>query len=289
MSNSDQKTEYTDQGRRVSDHWSKLAVTFEGALQTLAKQGITADAVKVEDLHGLDMLHMGGLAATDELAAMAGIQAGQRVLDVGSGVGGPARRLASKYGAELWGVELSETLCETAIEFTALVELEEQVHFRHGSALDLSFDDGVFDAVTMQHVAMQIAEKEKLFDELTRVIKPGGCLALHELFAGDGELHYPLPWATESSMSALEPIFEFSERLSKAGFSVGTFVDHSENGRNFHEAIIESYNTALARNEETKGLSIEVMVARLRASLSMERNLRIGSIKVGMVVSRKTQ
>ena len=89
-------TKYTDQGRRVSDHWLKLAVTYELALQQFENSGIADDEVTVEDLHGLDMLHMGGVAATDEMIGMAQIQTGHRVLDVGSGVGGPARRLASK-------------------------------------------------------------------------------------------------------------------------------------------------------------------------------------------------
>ncbi len=289
MSDSGQTTKFTDQGRQVADHWSRLAVTYEGALQSLEKQGIAATAVKPEDLHGLDMIHMGGVAATDELADMASVRAGDRVLDVGSGVGGPARRMANKYGADLWGVELSETLCETAIKLTELVGLEGQVHFKHGSALNLPFDDDEFDAVTMQHVAMQISEKKQLFSELTRVVKPGGCLALHELFAGEGELHYPLAWAIEPSMSALESISECSERLSKSAFFAGGFIDHSEDGWKFHETNIEAYNSAFSRNEGTQGLSTEVVEARLRASVAMERNLRTGSLKIGMLVSRKSQ
>ena len=289
MSDSGQTTKFTDQGRQVADHWSRLAVTYEGALQSLEKRGIAATAVKPEDLHGLDMIHMGGVAATDELADMASVRAGDRVLDVGSGVGGPARRMANKYGADLWGVELSETLCETAIKLTELVGLEGQVHFKHGSALNLPFDDDEFDAVTMQHVAMQISEKKQLFSELTRVVKPGGCLALHELFAGEGELHYPLAWAIEPSMSALESISECSERLSKSAFFAGGFIDHSEDGWKFHETNIEAYNSAFSRNEGTQGLSTEVVEARLRASVAMERNLRTGSLKIGMLVSRKSQ
>ena len=257
----------TDQGRKVASHWSRLAVTYEGALQSLEEKGIAADAVKVADLHALDMLHMGGLAATDSLASIAGIDAGQKVLDVGCGVGGPARRVASKFGAAVWGLELSETLYQTAVKFTDLVGLQEQVQFKQGSALSLPFGDGEFDVVMMQHVAMQISEKDQLFAELSRVVAPGGCIAMHELFAGEGELHYPLAWASEPSMSALEPFGECSERLSRAGFDVGGFVDHSEEGRAFHEANIEAFNTALSRNERAQGLSTGVVQARLRANL----------------------
>jgi len=110
---------------------------------------------------------------------------------------------------------------------------------------------------------------------------------MHELFAGKGELHYPLAWASEPSMSALETISECSARLSRAGFDVGEFVDHSEDGRKFHEVNIEAYKAALSRNEGAQGLSTEVVKARLSAAEAMERNLRTGSLKVGMVVSRK--
>lgn len=278
---------YTDQGHRVAAHWSRLAVTYDGAIQFLEKQGIPLDKITAEDLHTLDMIHMGGLAATDELATMAGAALGDLVLDVGCGVGGPARRLASKFGATVWGLELSEPLFRTAGKLTELVGLQERVKFKHGSALSLPFDDNLFDIVIMQHVAMQISEKDQLFEELTRVLKLGGCLALHEIFCGEGELHYPLAWATEPSMSALEALSDCAERLTAAGFSVGDFIDHSEDGRKFHEAIIKTYDAALAKNEGVLGLSPEVAKARMAASLAMEQNLRTGSLKVGMLICRK--
>ncbi len=145
---------YTPQGRMVTEHWARLAVTYEGAIQSLQSEGIDLDRVTVEDLHSLDMLHMGGVGATDSLSTMAGLGPDHNVLDVGSGVGGPARRVASKYGASVWGVELSEPLYQTAVKFTELVGLQERVRFKHSSALALPFDDDEFDAVVMQQVAM---------------------------------------------------------------------------------------------------------------------------------------
>jgi len=278
---------YTDQGRRVAAHWSRMAVTYEGAIQSLEERGIPLDEITAEDLHTLDMIHMGGLAATDRLATMAGVSSGDLVLDVGCGVGGPARRLASKFGATVWGLELSETLIRTAEKLTELVGLQERVRFKNGSALSLPFYDNQFDAVIMQHVAMQISEKEQLFKELARAVKPGGCLAMHEIFCGEGELQYPLAWATEPSMSALETLADCTERLAAADFNVGNFVDHSEDGRQFHEANVKTYKAALARNEGALGHSPEVAKARMASSTAMEKNLRTGSLKVGMLVCRK--
>ena len=280
----------TQQGQLIAEHWTKLAVTYEGAVESLRSKGIDPNQATVEDLHSLDMMHMGGLATTDSLSDMVGIVAGKKVLDVGCGVGGPARRMASKYEALVWGVELSERLYQTAIQFTQLVGLEGQVQFKQGSALALPFGDDEFDVVVIQHVAMQIAEKERLFAELTRVLNRDGCLAMHEIFAGNGgPPQYPLPWAVEPSMSSLESLADCSERLARLGFEVSQFVDLSEEGRKFHEGNVAAFQSALAEQTGAGGLSVEVTKDRLKQAQSMELNLRGDRIKVGMLASRKTR
>ena len=279
---------YTSQGQMVAEHWERSAVTYEGAIESLRLRGIEPDKATSEDLHALDMLHMGGRAATDSLAAMAKVGAGQKVLDVGSGVGGPARRMASKFQALVWGVELSEALYQTAIQFTELVGLGNRVQFKQGSALALPFSNGEFDGVVMQHVAMQIAEKDQLFSELTRVIRSGGFLAMHELFGGEEEEpQFPLPWATEPAMSSLESLESCSARLRENGFEVGQFVDLSEDGRQFHEERIIEWTQVVEQQRSTAGLSVEATESRLRASEAMELNLRTGRVRVGMLVCKK--
>lgn len=288
---------YTQQGRMVTDHWASKTVTYEGALQRLQSEGIDPDSVTVDDLHSLDMIHMGGHGATDALCAMVDIGRNHTVLDVGAGVGGSARRIASRYGASVWGIELSEPLYQTAVRLTELVGLQDRIRFKHASALNLPFPAETFDVVVLQHVAMQIAEKEQLFGECARVIKPGGCLAMHEIFTGNDEpLTYPLAWATESTMSALEPFDQCAERLSRLGFQVGPFVDTSEEGRQHHQRNLGAAEAALATPEGTEEPSAralpgarasEVLEARLRVARAMENNIRIGALRVGMVVSRK--
>jgi hypothetical protein len=113
-------------------------------------------------------------------------------------------------------------------------------------------------------------------------------LALHEIFSGPGELHYPLAWATEPSMSALEGLSECSNRLASLDFDVADFVDHSEDGRRFHENAIKNYDAAIAEGRNAQGLTPEVIEKRREASVAMEKNLRTGSLKVGMLIATKT-
>lgn len=280
----------TSQGQQVAAHWARLALTLDGAIQELRSKGIAPEQATADDLHAIDMTHMGGLAATDELAVMAGLQPGQTALDVGAGVGGPARRMASKYGARVWGVELSESVQRTAAALTALVRMQDQVQFKQASALALPFADATFDVVVMQHVAMQIAEKDRLFGEGVRVLKPGGVLALHEIFSGPGgPPSFPLAWAMEPAMSSLEPLEACTARLAKMGVTAGAFVDQSEEGRRYHAANVQKRQEALAQKKGADGLSVEATDVRLRTAVSMERNLREGRLKVGMVVCRKNK
>ena len=275
----------TRQGQMVAAHWGRLSLTVDGALQALRSQGIAPEQATADDLHALDMNHMGGLAATDALAEMAQLRPGQRVLEVGAGVGGPARRMARKYGAHVWGVDLSEAVYQTAVALTALVGLQDRVQFTQGSALALPFEDGAFDVLVMQHVAMQIAEKDRLFDECVRVLKPGGVLALHEIFAGaGGPPLFPLAWAADPAMSSLESLDACAARLTQRGLTVGPFVDESEAGRRYHAANIQAWQQAVAQQRGADGRSVDATEARLRTAISMERNLREGRLQVGMVV-----
>jgi sarcosine/dimethylglycine N-methyltransferase len=130
-----------------------------------------------ERLAQLDHFHTRGLAATADLARMAKIKSGDCVLDVGSGVGGPARFMAATYGCEVVGIDLSEPFTEAARYLTERTGQGEKVRFETGNALDLPFEEDCFDAVFLQHVAMNIADRANLYAEIQRVLKPGGRFA----------------------------------------------------------------------------------------------------------------
>ena len=143
----------------VRDHYRSPGLT-ERLKTALTVFGPEDRRLAPEQLGALDQFHTRGLAATAELAKLAGITAGMSVLDVGSGVGGPARFLAATYGCPVTGVDLSEPFVDAARYLTGRTGQSGEVSFQTASALELPFDDGRFDAVLLQHVAMNISDRQ---------------------------------------------------------------------------------------------------------------------------------
>jgi sarcosine/dimethylglycine N-methyltransferase len=182
-----------------------------------------------EQLAGLDHFHTGGYRASIELAELARICATDRVLDVGAGLAGAARMLASTCGCVVDCVELSRDYCVGAALLNRLTGLADRVGVVEGSALALPFDDASFDAAWMQNVGMNIADKRALYSEVRRVLRPGGRFAFQEMAAGaTATSYFPLPWATDPSDSCLVPLVEMNALLAASGFVSELFEDTSE-------------------------------------------------------------
>jgi sarcosine/dimethylglycine N-methyltransferase len=181
------------------------------------------------DLAALDHFHTGGLRASRELLELAKIQAEERVLDVGSGLAGPARLLASTVGCRVDCIELSNDYCAGALLLNRLTGLDERIEVLQGNALDLPFPDGSFDTVWMQNVGMNIKDKRRLYAEIRRVLQPGGCFAFQEMSAGHTPVSYfPLPWATDPADSWLISAAAMRLMLGESGFVAERFEDVSE-------------------------------------------------------------
>jgi SAM-dependent methyltransferase len=190
------------------------------------------------DLAPLDQFHARGLEATRELAALAGIDATSRVLDVGSGIGGPARYLAESLGCKVVGIDLTAEYCRLAEALTARAGLAGNVEFRAANALDLPFGDGEFDRVWTQHVAMNIADRPRLYREMARVLKPGGKLALYDAVAIAGaEPLFPVPWARDPSTSFLLDADATRAVLESSGFTVRVWRDVTAEARQWFAAL----------------------------------------------------
>ena len=182
-----------------------------------------------EELGPLDHFHTGGLNASRELLELAQLRSEHRVLDIGAGLGGAARLIASTLGCQIDVVEMSPDYCTGAELLNRLTGLDGQIKVHQGSALDLPFPDDSFDVVLMQNVGMNIADKQKLYSEIARVLKPGGCYAFQEMAAGKtATCYFPLPWATEPADSCLVPAEEMNSILAGCGLTAEMFEDTSD-------------------------------------------------------------
>jgi sarcosine/dimethylglycine N-methyltransferase len=211
----------------VRGHYGAPGLT-ERLKAALTALGPEDQQLAPQQLSALDQFHTRGLAATAELARLAGITADMSVLDVGSGVGGPARFLAATCGCRVTGVDLSEPFVDAARYLTERTGQSGQVSFQTASALELPFDDGRFNVVLLQHVAMNISDRARLYREIRRVLKSGGRFATFDVVLNSGEPHYPLPWARTPATSFLLTAAATREAIEPAGFRNLAWQDDSE-------------------------------------------------------------
>ncbi len=213
--------------RKVEQHYTK-ADLGASILAALEKSGKDINRLKPEDLEPVDEFHVRRREATRELAREVGLMKDMYVLDVGSGIGGPARNIAQEFGCRVVGIDLTEEYCSVARMLAERVGLSHLATFRHGNALDLPFPDATFDVVWTQHAAMNIPDKARLYAEAYRVLKPGGALALYDVLAGpSGPVHFPVPWAQSAETSFLVSPEELRRFIEAAGFRVASWRDRT--------------------------------------------------------------
>jgi SAM-dependent methyltransferase len=215
----------------VVAHYTKQNLG-EAILEGLKKAGKDPDNLKQEDLAAVDEFHIRGREATVELGKQLNLEASKHVLDVGSGIGGASRYLASVYRCQVTGLDLSEEYCQVAQMLADSIGLGQLITYRQGNALDMPFEDATFDVVWTQHTAMNIADKARLYAEIWRVLKPGGLLAIFDIVAGSGgPIFFPVPWAREPSISFLVTQDELRTLLEQTGFREVGWRETSEEGR----------------------------------------------------------
>ena len=225
---------------RVAQHYGRSDLV-EAALEALRRIGKDQERLKPDDLAPVDEFHIRGREATEELASLAAPTREDRVLDIGSGIGGSARYLSSRFGCRTVGVDLTPEYCDAATQFSELVGLSELTEFHCVSALDTPFPDSVFDMAWTQHVQMNIEDKAGLYRETARVLRPGGRFVMHDILAGPGgEPYYPTPWASESAISFLATSNELQQAVQAAGFRIAEWRDTTDASRDWFFARLQA-------------------------------------------------
>ena len=203
--------------RTVSGHYSTGGL-LDRIKEGLAAAGIDPENPSPEDLKPVDEFHIGGVEATDAVLDQMAIDKGMSVLDIGSGIGGTARHIATRTGANVTGIDLTAEFVETATALSAMSGLSDRTRFEVGSALDLPFDDRTFDHATLIHVGMNIPDKARLMAEAARVVRPGGLFAIYDIMAtGDEAIAFPVPWASSAEGSFLAPLDAYRNAATAAG------------------------------------------------------------------------
>jgi len=212
----------------VTTHYGRADLTERVAL-ALQEAGLGAGTLPWDALAPLDQFHIRGAAATTELAERLQIPAGATLLDIGCGLGGPARHLASVYGCTVTGIDLNQSFIDLAIMLTQRTGLSQQLYLQQADALALPFRSASFDLAWTQHVAMNIADRHGLYTGIRTVLKPGGRLAIYDATAGEGGApHFPVPWARDPACSVLLTPDAMRAALETAGFTILTWHDVTE-------------------------------------------------------------
>lgn len=242
----------------VSKHYT------HGGLVEAIRAGIVAlgkapDTVTVDDLAPVDEFHIGGRRASEEFLDQLGFSAQMHVLDIGCGLGGPARFVASRYGSRVTGVDLTTEYVETGNALCKWVRLDQRISLRQGSALAMPFADRRFDGAYMMHVGMNIEDKEKLAAEVARVLRPGSCCGIYDVMrTGPGELAYPVPWATTADLSAVATPERYKKALEEAGFTVIA----ERNRRDFALAFFADLRAKMAAAGGPPPLGLHVLMGK---------------------------
>jgi ubiquinone/menaquinone biosynthesis C-methylase UbiE len=223
----------------IADHYAAddLLASIEAGMAALGKSPAT---VSVADLGPVDEFHVGGRSATTELCDRLDATSDSRLLDVGCGIGGTARFIASTVGSHVTGLDITPGYIDVARTLSEWTGLDDLNRFEVGSALDMPFDDHSFDAATQLHVGMNIADKAALFTEVYRVLRPGGSFAVYDIMrVGEQPFDFPVPWSSDETTSSVADVETYRDTLQSAGFELGAERNRREFAVEFFTAMRE--------------------------------------------------
>lgn len=269
----------------VADHYTHgtLLDAIRSGVEALGK---TPETITIDDLAPIDEFHIGGRQASEDFLIQLPLDAETHALDVGCGLGGGARYAASRFGCRVTGIDLTPEFIETGQVLCEWVGLHDQITLRQGSALEMPFDDGSFDAAYMMHVGMNILDKSGLFSEVSRVLKPGALFGVYDVMeTGNSSLTFPVPWAETSATSALAAPEFYKSALEDAGFTVTAERNRRDFALDFFAEL--SAKAAAADGPPPLGLHILMGATRAEKVKNMVENVSAGRVAPVELIARK--
>ncbi|UWQ92106.1 methyltransferase domain-containing protein [Rhodobacteraceae bacterium M382] len=270
--------------KSVSDHWGTGDV-YSRIVDAMHAAGIDPETVTVEQLAPVDHFHARGFPATIELADALPIEAGQRLVDIGCGIGGPARYLAQRFGCQVDGLDITAPFVDAGNRLSALVGMQDAVTIVLGDGQKLPYDDGSFDGGYSQHVTMNVRDRSAFFNEAYRVLKPGAFFALTEHGLGEvGDPHHPLPWSEDGSGAYLMRPADTIAALEQSGFSD---VQVSDTGAKYLQGYLRAIE--MAEKGEAPVFGVHILLGRLAPQIvrNAARNIEEKRTHPIQVICRK--
>jgi SAM-dependent methyltransferase len=272
-----------DLDQNIARHYEHGALE-KAILDALKSTGKDPDQLTAADLAPVDEFHIGGRQATMDLAAQLDLPRGARVLDVGSGIGGPSRYLASERGWRIDGIDLTPEYVHVAEQLSRRTGLGDAVSYRQASATALPYPEATFDGAYMLHVGMNIADKKAAFAEVRRVLKAGGVFAIYDVMReSDGEFSYPVPWAAAPETNFIDSAASYKQLLAGAGFK----VDHERSRREFALEFFRQMRARMAQGGPPQpGLQIVMGATAPQKVANMMSMLERGVFAPTEIISR---
>lgn len=268
----------------ISDHWGTGDV-FAKILDAMRLAGIDPETVTIEQLAPVDHFHARGFPATIELADILPIETGQHLVDIGCGIGGPARYLANRFGCKVDGLDITAPFVEAGNQLSQLIGMQDEVRIVHGDGQKLPYADETFDGGYAQHVTMNVPDRATFFAEAFRVLKPGAFFALTEHGLGEvGGPHHPVPWSEDGDGAYLMRPADTVSALEVSGFSD---IEVTDTGQKYLQGYLRAIE--LAEKGEAPIFGVHILLGKLapRIVRNAARNIEERRTQPVQIICRK--